>query len=199
MLYGLVHSLLAAFKVKDMAHRRWGQAADRWYRLAFNLFAAITLLPVAYLFLILEDNTFYRIPFPISILFFAIQGIAVVILLYGVLQTGLWHFIGLRQLFSGEEQKHELTTDGLYRWVRHPLYTAGLMFIWFTPLMTENLLALNLALTVYIIVGARHEEQRLLADLGHQYAQYKEQVPMLIPQPWRPKPVVNDDAPVEEL
>ncbi len=116
-----------------------------------------------------------------------------IILIYGVLQTGLFHFLGLSQLLGDDAQQPKLVTTGLYRWVRHPLYTAGLMIIWFTPVMTENHLAFAVSLTIYIIVGARHEEQRLLADHGQVYTQYRKQVPMLIPQPWRPHPEMSED------
>ena len=72
-------------------------------------------------------------------------------------------------------------TGGLYRYVRHPLYTAGLVFIWLLPIMTCNLLALNIGLTAYIIVGAYFEERKLLLEFGDAYAEYRQQTPMLIP------------------
>ncbi len=33
-------------------------------------------------------------------------------------------------------EKHQLVTHGLYRWVRHPLYSAGLMFFLSLSLLT---------------------------------------------------------------
>ena len=75
---------------------------------------------------------------------------------------------------------------GLYRWVRHPLYTAGLVFIWLTPVMTVNLLAMNLGLTIYIVLGAMFEERKLLHEFGQAYADYQRRTPMLIPgSVWR--------------
>jgi protein-S-isoprenylcysteine O-methyltransferase Ste14 len=65
--------------------------------------------------------------------------------------------------------------------VRHPLYTAGLAFIWFTPLMTVNLLVLNIGLTVYIVIGAYFEERKLLREFGPAYAEYQRRTPMLVP------------------
>jgi protein-S-isoprenylcysteine O-methyltransferase Ste14 len=88
----------------------------------------------------------------------------------------------LRQLTSPEDkQVPRLVTEGLYRWVRHPLYTAGLLFIWLTPIMTFNLMVLGLALTIYILVGAYFEERKLSREYGAQYAQYKASTPMLVP------------------
>jgi protein-S-isoprenylcysteine O-methyltransferase Ste14 len=65
--------------------------------------------------------------------------------------------------------------------VRHPIYTAGLLFIWLMPVMTWNLLALNLGLSVYIVAGAIFEERKLLMEFGPGYAEYKRKTPMLIP------------------
>jgi protein-S-isoprenylcysteine O-methyltransferase Ste14 len=73
-------------------------------------------------------------------------------------------------------------TNGLYRYVRHPLYTAGLLFIWLIPVMTVNLLALNIGLTAYLIVGARYEERKLVKEFGEEYLHYRERTPMLIPR-----------------
>jgi protein-S-isoprenylcysteine O-methyltransferase Ste14 len=75
-----------------------------------------------------------------------------------------------------------MVTGGLYRWVRHPLYTAGLAFIWLTPIMTSNLLALNIGLTLYLILGAIYEERKLVREFGERYTRYQERVPMLIPR-----------------
>ena len=70
---------------------------------------------------------------------------------------------------------------GPYRWVRHPLYTGGLLLIWLTPVLTLNLLTLFVMLTIYLIVGARLEEQRLIHEFGAEYQEYQQRVPMLIP------------------
>jgi len=66
---------------------------------------------------------------------------------------------------------------GLYRWVRHPLYTAGLLFIWLIPVMTANLLALNIGLTIYLITGALFEERKLVREFGEAYIEYRKVTP----------------------
>jgi protein-S-isoprenylcysteine O-methyltransferase Ste14 len=69
--------------------------------------------------------------------------------------------------------------------VRHPLYTAGLLFIWLIPVMTANLLALNIGLTMYLIIGALFEERKLVREFGEAYIQYRKNTPMLVPRPPR--------------
>lgn len=182
LLYGLVHSLLASLGVKDLVRRWLGAFSERVYRLVYNIFAGLTLLPVLALPAILPDRDIYTIPFPWALLTLAIQGLAALALVAGLLQTGVWSFLGLRQLISPVEgEPSELVVSGLYRWVRHPLYAAGLVFIWLTPRMTYNSLALILGLSVYLVIGALFEERKLVREYGGAYERYRRNTPMLIP------------------
>jgi protein-S-isoprenylcysteine O-methyltransferase Ste14 len=181
-LYGLVHSLLASLWAKAQARRAFGSQADRWFRLLYNLIAVVTFLPVLILPVILIDKEIYSIPWPWRLINFAGQALAIILLIVGVKQTGIASFAGLRQLFAPEDlEPPRLVTQGLYRYIRHPLYFAGLLFIWLNPVMTWNLLALNIGLTAYIIVGAYFEERKLLREFGDAYRVYKQKTPMLIP------------------
>jgi protein-S-isoprenylcysteine O-methyltransferase Ste14 len=49
------------------------------------------------------------------------------------------------------------------------------------PLMSWNVLAFNLGITLYILVGILFEERKLLAEFGQLYADYRRRVPMLLP------------------
>lgn len=180
--YGLLHSWLASLQAKALARRGLGGAADRIYRLAYNLIAGISLLPVLVLPAVLPDHRLYTIPFPWTLLSLVIQALAALALLVGLLQTGVWSFIGLEQLLAPpDRQPPDLVVSGLYRWVRHPLYTAGLIFIWLTPVMTLNVLALNLGLSAYLFIGAYFEERKLLREFGQAYRSYQQRTPMFFP------------------
>jgi protein-S-isoprenylcysteine O-methyltransferase Ste14 len=180
--YGLLHTLLASKKVKAFINNRFGSKTEQWYRLAYNLIAVFTLLPILLLPIIFPDKEIYRIHFPWIILTMAIQLSAVIFLFLGLRQTGITSFIGLRQLLLPEDiSPPRLVTGGLYRYVRHPLYTAGLVFIWLIPIMTWNLLALIIGLSAYLIIGAYFEERKLLLDFGDAYADYRRHTPMLVP------------------
>jgi len=181
-IYGVVHSWLASLQAKDLARRRLGASAERGYRLAYNVFAVLTLLPVLALPSLLPDRSLYTISPPWVYLTLALQGLAIAALAVGVMQTGAWSFLGLEQLFAPTPGgKPRLVVKGLYRWVRHPLYTAGLVFIWLVPVMSANLLALNIGLTLYLVVGAYFEERKLLREYGAAYAEYQQRTPMLVP------------------
>jgi len=181
LLWGFFHSLLASLSVKALTQRVFGAAERRYYRLAYNIFACISFLPALVITAFTPDRDLYTIPFPWVIPLLAGQLLSLVALVIGFRQTDVWEFLGLRQLSGKEKQPAKLTTSGLYRYVRHPLYTAGIVFIWLMPIMTINVLAINLGLTVYVVVGAYFEERKLRREFGAQYAAYQALRPMLIP------------------
>jgi protein-S-isoprenylcysteine O-methyltransferase Ste14 len=180
-LWGVVHSLLASMPAKALARRLFGQGAERLYRLGYNLFAGASLLPTAWLLLVLPDRNLYTVLPPWAVLLLIGQLLALLALAIGVLQTGLLAFLGLSQLWSTQSGGTELVTRGLYRFVRHPLYTAGLAFIWLSTRMTVNRLTLTVAATLYILLGATFEERKLRREYGEAYVRYAAVTPMLIP------------------
>jgi methanethiol S-methyltransferase len=180
-LWGIVHSILASPFIKDMMRGMLGAGFVRLYRLSYNAFSALTFLPIVYLMATLPDQPLYSIPAPWSYLMLAGQGLAALLLLVGVLQTDTLSFIGLSQLFTSEDKPSQLVTRGLYRYIRHPLYTFGLLTIWFSSTVSVNSLTVYIAATVYTLIGAYFEERKLLREFGQAYADYKKVTPMLIP------------------
>ncbi len=181
LLWGLVHSLLASLAVKELSARVLGQTLMRFYRLGYNLFSVVSFLPILWLMAVLPDRRVYLIPPPWMYLMITVQGGAAFLLLVGLLQTDTLSFIGLRQMFEMDSRPSALVVNGLYRYVRHPLYTAGLLFIWLTPIMAINVLALYFSLTIYIVIGAYFEERKLLQEYGQTYLSYKTSTPMFVP------------------
>lgn len=180
LLYGLIHSLTASSGFKQLMHRLMGDAYEKYYRLLYSFFSVITLLPVITLPVLIPDETLYTIPAPYVYLTGLIQFAAIGLLAYSLLQTGALQFIGIPQAL-GKNAQDELNTGGLYRIVRHPLYTFSLLFLWLAPVMTRNSALLYASLTVYIIIGALFEERKLLRIYGSDYAEYRSKTPFLIP------------------
>ncbi len=182
LLWGLVHSLFASLKAKELARRWLGDSGGRFYRLVYNVFACVSFLPVLAIAALTPDRRLYLVPLPWSGLMVLGELLAVGALVIGFRQTDGMEFLGLRQLSGPVERRQgSLVTGGLYRYVRHPLYSAGLAFIWLMPLMTVNVLAINIALTGYVITGAYFEERKLRREFGQVYADYGAVTPMFIP------------------
>jgi methanethiol S-methyltransferase len=190
-LWGLLHSFLASLNVKKLVLRWFGDNLSRFYRLAYNIFASVSLLPIIVIAFLMPDRRLYLVHLPWSALMVMGEFLAVLMLAAAFRQTGALEFLGLQQLMntsssveqnSSERTKQgHLVTSGLYRYVRHPLYLAGLVFIWLLPVMTVNILAINLSFTVYIIIGALIEERKLGREFGREYSDYTDVTPMFIP------------------
>lgn len=191
-IFGTAHSLLASHAAKAFARKAIGaRNAHGWYRLSYNIIAAISLVPPLLLVAGLPDRELYRIPEPWSYAAVGIQALAALGLVYSVYQLDVFHFSGLMQLaawIGGSEAHSEsdtsashLVVDGLHRYVRHPLYTTSLIVLWLVSPMTVNRLAFLIGVTIYFYVGSIFEERKLVAEFGDAYREYQRRVPRLIP------------------
>lgn len=182
-LYGLLHSILASRWAKSWAEQSFGPVARRVYRLVFNAIGLLTFLPVLLIPGIFPGQTIYQLSGIGLILATLGQAVAVFILILGLLQTDPWHFLGVRQIIHQTmDGEQGLVVSGLYRCVRHPLYLAGLLFIWLLPVMTTSIMVLNLSLSIYIYIGSIFEEKRLQTEFGSAYSEYRTRVPRLLPR-----------------
>jgi protein-S-isoprenylcysteine O-methyltransferase Ste14 len=185
-LWALLHSLSASVASKEQARRYFGPGADRWYRLAYNTFSVVSILPLLILLAALPDRQLYLIPVPWSWPLRAVQLMALVGLIVAFLQTDPKHFAGLSQLAgTAEAGGGRLVVRGFYCRVRHPLYFFSILLVWSTSQMTVLWLEACILITLYFYLGSLHEEKRLLAEFGQAYAQYQQRVPMLVPRPGR--------------
>lgn len=184
--YFALHSLLASLTVKCwLAARR-----ARWmpyYRLGFNALA--TLLVLLPLWLTLTG------PGPMLIAWTGLGWWVANALALAAIAAVLWSlrwydgaaFLGLRQWREGTQavaDQEGFAISPLHRFVRHPWYSLSLVLIW-TRDMDPSFLLTAILLTAYFIVGARLEEDKLIAFHGERYDRYRDRVPSLVPLPWR--------------
>ena len=185
LLWGIVHSVMASLKFKAMLEKIFGSRTMRFYRLFYNIFSAISFLPILWLMRVLPDRTLYQISPPWMYAMLFGQFLAIIGLIVGLLHTDVWEFAGLRQLVAPPHLKNgKLVVNGLYKYIRHPLYTFGLLFVWLTPMMTVNMLVMYISATVYVVIGAYFEERKLYREFGDAYAEYQSKTPMLVPRIW---------------
>jgi protein-S-isoprenylcysteine O-methyltransferase Ste14 len=184
LLWGAAHSLLASHAAKDLLRRFSGPVAfNRLYRFSYNFFSLASLFPIAAMLATFPDRPLYSIPSPWVYITSVTQGLALMMLIATIMQTGPLEFLGLAQLTEiGESKPPVLVTDGWYAYLRHPLYFALLLLFWLIPEMTINRLAVIATLTIYLVIGAYFEERKLLKDFGEAYIEYRSRTPMLLPK-----------------
>jgi len=181
-VYGALHSLLAS-RLAKLAFERWlGRQVRRYYRLGFSIFAMVTFVPVLVLEIFLPDRRICSIPLPWFMLTVLLQMVALLGLVHAVQQTGPSRFLGLDTTLDPQEARRDLVVHGLYRYVRHPLYTCTMLFLWLMPVMTWNLLAFNLGVTAYFIIGSHFEEDKLIDEYGQAYIEYRRRTPAFLPR-----------------
>ncbi len=186
LIYFSLHSLLASLWLKRRVAVRWPTLMPA-YRLLFNATALVLLLPPLALMHTLEGPTLWQWSGPAS---WVANGLALVAL------TGIaWslryydgqEFLGVRQWrerISTVEDQELFHLSPLHRFVRHPWYSLALVLVW-TRDMDAAFMVTALAVTLYFIVGSRLEERKLIAYHGEVYRRYRQNVPALLPLPWR--------------
>ena len=110
------------------------------------------------------------------------------------LAIGLWLFyrshadLGTNWSVTLElRQEHRLITHGVYRAIRHPMYTALLLYAIGQALAISNWIAgfANLiAMTLLIALRLGAEEQMMVEQFGDAYAAYAARTKRLVPGVW---------------
>jgi protein-S-isoprenylcysteine O-methyltransferase Ste14 len=83
----------------------------------------------------------------------------------------------------GLEKTSRLVTVGLYRYIRHPMYSSLLFLGWGIFFKSPSWLEAGLALlcTVFLVATARVEERENIAYFGDEYVEYMKRSKMFIP------------------
>jgi protein-S-isoprenylcysteine O-methyltransferase Ste14 len=196
VLFGLVHSALASSWAKDRAVELVGRAtADAWYRPFFNL-QALVLFGLLVLYIRRQPvRDLYHAKGPIAWLMRGGQAVALGMFLWAVVSVGLQHLAGYENVRAwsagaevppmpdGQEPapagSDAMKADGPLAYSRHPLNWLLLPLFWLQPRMTTRLLAFNVVLAVYVVVGSAAAEAHTLRAYGEAYRGYQERVPFV--------------------
>jgi protein-S-isoprenylcysteine O-methyltransferase Ste14 len=104
---------------------------------------------------------------------------------WGNKSLGSFDMLGVKRLMRhisnrlGKQQ--QITAEGPYRWVRHPLYLFLIVIIWSCPVLTLDRLIFNILWTLWIVMGTCLEDRDLHREFGNEYQEYSLRVPMLFP------------------
>lgn len=180
MLFGILHSVLAANWWKRLMQRRLG-LHYKYYSFSYSVFAAVTLIAVLVYQGYCESRLIYVAPGWVKLLL-CIPLVAGLVIMGLLIRKYFFSLSGI-SVFYKATPSGELELGGLNRYVRHPLYAGTLLFLWsffFIYPYVKNGLACAV-LTLYTVWGARLEEKKLAVQFGEKYIVYKRSVPMLIP------------------
>lgn len=186
LAFFLIHSITASLNLKSWVarhHIKWMPA----YRLAFNAFSVILVLPILWLSFAWSSEPLWRWG---SVMFWLLQFITlltVIAFYFSLRYYDMAEFMGTKQWSERNqsiEDQEQFKIGEFHRFVRHPWYTMGIIIIWCREL-DPVMLTSAVMLTLYFILGSRLEERKLLQYHGEIYRQYMHKVPGLLPRPWR--------------
>lgn len=184
--YYALHSLLASHPIK-----RWVSSSfpSLWpaYRLLYSAIASIGLCALIGFHLKLPAFPHY-LKEPIWFyLGCALLVIGSLFLKWAMKGYRTGEFIGLEQLNRGDIKDEPLVTNGMNRYVRHPLYLATLLVligIWFLRPDAPTSIGVSISAS-YLWMGSWLEERKLIAEYGEAYRTYQRNVPAILPLRWK--------------
>ena len=85
---------------------------------------------------------------------------------------------------SATRKEHKLVTRGIYRWIRHPLYTIGSSFIISFGMMADNWFIAAFGILAFILMASRtpKEEANLIEKFGDEYREYMKRTGRYLPR-----------------
>ena len=180
VLHSLLISQSVTERMKKLLSYRYG-----YYRLAYNIFSLVSLIPVVYFQLHLEETVIFAWPRPWIFLKIGMYAASFLLFYGGFRVYDIQYLLGIKQIqgiIDGSSQNSmKFSTGGILAYVRHPWYSGAILCVWAFDDVTDISLISKIVLTMYIIIGTRLEEKKLITEIGEPYLDYRKKVPMLIP------------------
>jgi protein-S-isoprenylcysteine O-methyltransferase Ste14 len=85
---------------------------------------------------------------------------------------------------SATRKEHKLVTNGIYKYIRHPLYSFGASLFISFGMMADNWFMAALGIFTFILMAVRtpKEEANLIAKFGDEYRQYMKHTGRFFPK-----------------
>jgi protein-S-isoprenylcysteine O-methyltransferase Ste14 len=96
---------------------------------------------------------------------------------------------GLDIIFGEKRAKSEVVSNGVFGIVRHPIYLGSILFYMGMTIIACSIASFIVCIVIVIFYFciSKYEEKILLEELGSDYRDYMQRVPMLIPKIFRRK------------
>ena len=188
-LFSVIHTQLASTRVKTRIRDKLKDQIA-FYRLFYNITSLVTFI-IFYTLSPKPDVVIYDLKFPFDIIIFILQVAALAGFFIAGSQTDFKEFLGISQIVRYSKQKYDvsdldekqvLTTNGLYKYSRHPVYFFAILFLALRPSMDLFYLTFLLCMISYFYIGSFYEEKKLIRIFGEKYLDYQKSVPRIFPK-----------------
>lgn len=143
------------------------------------LFLGTSVIPLVYIFTPWLDFADYTLPSLISIICIGFILLGLVILRKAHLDLGVNYSQDLEI-----KEEHVLVTGGIYKYIRHPMYTAGFLISIAQIGLLQNWIAGFsgvIVLSFFYLLRVPVEEEMMIKAFGEDYLSYRSQTKRLIP------------------
>ncbi|MFX1262312.1 MAG: methyltransferase family protein [Promethearchaeota archaeon] len=180
MIFGLQHSGVSAFRIKNRIIDRWGKEG---YARLFTTTSILSIL-VAFLtmnywdwFYFIIDPSLVNLPLFITGAFLVAFGLVVTTMASRVISVST--VADMRT-----DREPELVTGGIYSRTRHPLYLATIVLLLGAAAIYpfDRVIVFSLVLSTYVLIGAYLEERKLVAVYGQRYLEYRKKAGFMFPR-----------------
>jgi protein-S-isoprenylcysteine O-methyltransferase Ste14 len=155
----------------------------RFMRLAWNGIAVVHLGAVLWVGYAVVPALGPELPAWVQALRVALGLAGVAVMAVAARSYDMGRLLGTAQLRGADVADDEpFSARGLLAWVRHPLYSGGILLL-LAGVSDLRSGATCVLATAYILIGSHFEERALLRRFGAVYAAYRARVPALLP--WR--------------
>jgi len=176
--YYFLHSWLVYNPVKSKIMSKTG-LSDQKYRLLYVILSIAGLGFILFVLAVHQHKSIFQ------------SGVAkffgLVLATYGIFiikeAFRNYHTKAFLGLAEPELESRQPATTGMQQHIRHPLYAGTLLLIagFFIYMPTwANLISVVISV-VYVLIGIKLEERKLVEHFGDAYRNYQRDVPMLIP------------------
>ncbi|HCY86259.1 MAG TPA: hypothetical protein DHV36_14085 [Desulfobacteraceae bacterium] len=184
-----LHSALVSVPATRRLKQNLGDSF-RYFRLVYNGIALLTLIPVLIYSQGLRTLVVFTWHRMLTLPWLLLWGVTLILTVQGARAYDMGQFTGMAQAMSPPTGNvpaadQTLNTGGILGITRHPWYLAALVFLWIRSRNIHlSMVVENIVLTVYLFIGIRLEERKLVLIFKDRYRDYQRRVSPLVPWKW---------------
>jgi methanethiol S-methyltransferase len=183
--YCALHSYLISIRFTERMNQLF-KNYYAFYRLFYVTISIVLFIPLSRLTAHLDPQVVVMYSFPFSVIRYTLQSGSLLMFFWAFfVDYDCLSFFGIRQIVDfGKTQKtdpaQKIKKAGLLSITRHPMYFALIIYLWCHTFRVMDVVV-NTVLTIYVLIGTKLEEKKLVLEFGEAYVRYQHEVPMLIP------------------
>jgi methanethiol S-methyltransferase len=183
--YCALHSFLISISVTNILTRVF-KKYYAFYRLFYIIISFVLLVWVINYGSRMEDEIIITYVPPWSIIRYALMTASLLIFFWAFFfNYDALSFFGIRQILHfgkaiNANPSEAIRKNGLLGIIRHPMYLALIIYLLCQNFRMVDIIV-NTILIIYVIIGTKLEENKLVLEFGEAYVKYQREVPMIIP------------------